>query len=48
MARNEISINNIVYRKPTKIYRSDTSEFGLEGYNIISGEAWRFEIPIDC
>jgi hypothetical protein len=48
MARDGISINNIVYRKPTKIYRSDASEFGLGGYNITSGEAWRFEIPIDC
>jgi hypothetical protein len=39
MAKWEFSINNIVYRKPTKIYRSDASEFGLGGYNIISGSA---------
>jgi len=43
-----ISINNVVFRKPTHIYRSDASEFGLGGYNLISGRAWRFEIPPDC
>ncbi len=43
-----ISINNVVFRKPTHIYRSDASEFGLGGYNIISGRAWRFELPVDC
>jgi hypothetical protein len=48
MAKDGISINNVVFRKPTKIYRSDASEFGIGGYNITSGSAWRFEIPIDC
>jgi hypothetical protein len=43
-----VSINNVVFRKPTHIYRSDASEFGLGGYNLISGRAWRFELPIDC
>jgi len=42
-----ISINNVVFRKPTHIYCSDASEFGLGGYNLISGRAWRFEIPPD-
>jgi hypothetical protein len=46
--KDGISINSIVYRKQTKIYRSDASEFGLGGYNIISGDACHFEIPIDC
>ncbi len=27
------------------IYRSDASEFGIGGYNISSGMAWRYEIP---
>jgi hypothetical protein len=40
-----ISINNIVLRKPSIFYRSDASEFGMGGYNLISGLAWRFEIP---
>jgi hypothetical protein len=30
------------------MYRSDASEFGLGGYNITSGLAWRFELPVDC
>jgi len=45
MSVSGVSINNIVFRKPTTFYRSDTSEFGIGGYNIISGRAWRFEIP---
>jgi hypothetical protein len=43
-----ISINNIIYRKPTHIYRSDASEFGIGGYKLISGQAWHFKIPFDC
>jgi hypothetical protein len=42
-----ISLNTIVFRHPTHVYRSDASEFGLGGYNIVTGKAWRFEIPID-
>jgi hypothetical protein len=48
MARDGISINNIIHRKPTKICRSDASEFGIGGYNIVSGKAWHFELPVDC
>ncbi len=43
-----ILINNIIYQKPTHIYRSDASEFGIGGYNLISGQAWHFKIPFDC
>jgi len=46
-ASEGISINNIVFRKPTTFYRSDASEFGLGGYNLISGQAWRFQLPVD-
>jgi hypothetical protein len=42
-----ISINNIVLHRPTIFYRSDASQFGIGGYNIISSFAWRFEIPIN-
>ena len=45
-ASTGISINNIVFRKPNIFYRSDASEFGIGGYNLISGSAWRFELPI--
>lgn len=41
-------MNNLTFRKPTQIYRSDSSEFGMGGYNITSGVAWRFELPVDC
>jgi hypothetical protein len=41
-------MNNIVYRKPTHILHSDSSLFGSGGYNTISGEAWRIELPGDC
>jgi len=47
-AASGISINNVVYRKPTQIYRSDASEFGIGGYNLVSGRAWRFKVPFDC
>jgi hypothetical protein len=29
------------------LYRSDASEFGIGGYNLISGSAWRFELPVN-
>ncbi len=46
-AKRGISLNNIAFRKPTSIYRLDASEFGLGGYNIITGRAWRWELPIN-
>jgi len=29
------------------MFRSNASEFGLGGYNILSGNAWHWEIPIE-
>jgi hypothetical protein len=43
-AASGVSINNIVFRKPSIIYRSDASEFGIGGYNVTTGMAWRYEI----
>lgn len=43
-----ISMNHLTFRKPTHIYRLDSSEFGLGGYNTTSGVGWRFELPVDC
>ncbi len=43
-----VSMNNIVYRKPTHLYRSDASSYGLGGYNIQTGRAWRHPLPRDC
>jgi hypothetical protein len=39
-ASKGVSMNNLTFHKPTQIYRSDLSEFGLGGYNITSGIAW--------
>jgi hypothetical protein len=47
-AKEGLSMNNLTFRKPSHLYRSDASEFGLGGYNITSGVAWRFELPVDC
>jgi hypothetical protein len=41
-------MNLLTYRKPTIILCSDASEFGIGGYNIVSGQAWRLELPVDC
>lgn len=43
-ANNGISLNQIVYRKPTHVYRSDSCPAGLGGYSH-QGWAWRFYIP---
>jgi hypothetical protein len=47
-ASRGILMKNLTFRKPTHIYRSDSSELGLGGYNITSGVAWQFELPVDC
>jgi hypothetical protein len=47
LARNGLSLNTFTYRKPTLIYRSDACKFGMGGYNLVSGKAWRWELPLD-
>jgi hypothetical protein len=44
-AKQVVSLNNVSFQQPTHIYRSDASEFGIGGYNFISGQAWHWEIP---
>lgn len=39
-------MSNLKFRKPALFYRSDPSEFGLGGYNIISSQAWHYEPPV--
>jgi len=34
-AKRGLSLNNLVFRKPTMIYRSDASEFGIGGYSLV-------------
>ncbi len=48
MGKNGISLNLVTFRSPTIYYRSDACEYGLGGYNIYAGRAWRFQIPQDC
>ena len=42
-----VSINLLTIRDPTKLYRVDASTHGMGGYNLVTGLAWHFEIPID-
>ena len=44
-AHNGISMNNIVFREPNRIYIGDASEHGLGGMCTRNGKAWRFLIP---
>jgi hypothetical protein len=46
-AKRGFSLNNVAFRKLTTIYRSDASEFGMGGYNVITGQAWRWELPME-
>ena len=45
-AARGIDVNLLVYKKPTKIYRSDSYPAGLGGYSS-DGFAWRFYIPLE-
>ena len=40
-----VDMNLLVYRKPTKVYRSDSYPAGLGGYSS-NGFAWRLYIPL--
>jgi len=46
-ASTGVPINNITFRSPNIFYRSDASEFGIGGYNLVSGSAWRYELPVE-
>jgi hypothetical protein len=39
-----IDMNLLSFRRPTRVYRSDSCPFGLGGYSD-EGFAWRFELP---
>ena len=40
-----ISINRAVSRAPDWMVRTDACEYGLGGYSLTTGRAWRWEIP---
>lgn len=42
-AEQGISINSIVYRKPTTLTFSDACGYGMGGYSLTTGIAWRHE-----
>lgn len=46
-ASKGISMNYITFCKPTHVYRSAASEFGMGGYTITSGIAWHYELTVD-
>lgn len=48
LAHKGMSMNNLVFRKPTHHYRSDACEYGLGGYSLTSGHAWHFQMLADC
>jgi len=39
-----VNMNNLTFRKPTKIYHLDASEFGLGGFNLTFGMAWQLPL----
>jgi hypothetical protein len=45
VARRGVSLNDVVFRMPDHIRRSDAFEGGIGGYDLTSGRAWRFAIP---
>jgi hypothetical protein len=46
-ANRGISINLIVTRRPSRLCWSDSCPFGIGGYSLVTGFAWRIRIPVD-
>jgi hypothetical protein len=46
-AKNGISINEVVFRKPTCTAISDSSEIGIGGYSFNSNILWRYQFTIE-
>jgi hypothetical protein len=42
-----IEMNTLTFRHPMHISRVDACEHGIGGYSLITGQAWRFELPVD-
>jgi hypothetical protein len=40
-----VSMNTVVTQVPDCIYRNDACEYGLGGFSLKTGRAWRYEIP---
>ena len=46
-ANHGVSLNLVVTRKPDRICWSDACPFGIGGYSLTTGTAWRVKIPKD-
>ena len=44
-ANTGVSFNSIAFTKHNKTILTDASEYGIGGYNPVTGEAWRFCLP---
>ena len=44
-AANGISINNIVFRKPTHEFGADACEYGIGGFSIETSKGWHWQLP---
>jgi hypothetical protein len=42
-ARKGISINSVIFRRPTSLTISDASEYGIGGYCLNTGQSWRYK-----
>jgi hypothetical protein len=47
VARRGVSLNNVIIREPDHVGRSDAFEGGIGGFDLTSGRAWRWAIPIE-
>ena len=45
LAHSGIDINLIVERRPDQIYITDSCEYGIGGFSVKTGKAFRYEIP---
>jgi hypothetical protein len=46
-ARTGIGTNTLTFRHPTHVSRVNACEHGIGGYSLITGQAWRFKLPVD-
>jgi hypothetical protein len=42
-----VSLNQLVYRPPNRVIRVDACPWGVGGYTLTSGLAWRWQLPSD-
>lgn len=42
-AEKGISINSVIFRRPTTYTISDASEYGIGGYCLLTGQSWRYK-----